>query len=73
MISGYTNEQFTTFLYETLFNRAPDTDGLNAWLARMSAGMTKEEVVNGFTHSLEFELICKNFGIKPYVGYVEAN
>ena len=73
MISGYTNEQFITFLYETLFSRAPDTDGLNAWLARMSAGMTKEGVVNGFTHSLEFELMCKNFGIKPYVGYVEAN
>ena len=69
IISKYTNEQFITFLYKTLFNRAPDSGGLNAWLARMSAGMTKEGVVNGFTHSLEFELICKNFGIKPYLGY----
>lgn len=68
-ISGYTNKEFITFLYKALFNRVPDTNGLNAWLARMSAGMTKEEVVNGFTHSLEFELICKNFGIMPYKGY----
>ena len=69
IISKYTNEQFITFLYKTLFNRAPDSGGLNAWLARRSAGMTKEGVVNGFIHSLEFELICKNFGIKPYLGY----
>ena len=64
-ISGYTNNEFITFLYKALFNREPDSDGLNAWLARTSAGMTKEEVVNGFTHSLEFEMICKYFGIKP--------
>ena len=69
-ISGYTNTEFITFLYKALFNRKPDTDGLNAWLTRMSSGMTKEEVVNGFTHSLEFELICKNFGIMPYKGYI---
>jgi len=69
IISGYANTEFITFLYKALFNRAPDTGGFNAWLARMGAGVTKEEVVNGFTHSLEFELICKNFGIKPYQGY----
>jgi len=72
IISGYTNTAFVTFLYKTLFNREPDKDGLNAWLARINGGMTKEEVVNGFTHSLEFELICKNFGIKPYPNYTET-
>jgi len=35
----------------------------------MAAGMSKEEVVNGFTRSLEFELLCEYFGIKPYPGY----
>lgn len=68
-ISGYTNNEFITFLYKALFNRAPEEYGFNAWLDRMVAGMTKEEVVNGFTHSLEFEPICKNFGIKPYPNY----
>ena len=66
IISNYTNEQFVTFLYKALFNREPDLYGFNAWLARMGAGMSKEGVVNGFTHSLEFELLCKNFSIKPY-------
>jgi len=59
IISNYTNEQFVTFLYKALFNREPDLYGFNAWLARMGAGMSKEGVVNGFTHSLEFELLCK--------------
>jgi hypothetical protein len=39
----------------------------------MNAGMTGEEVVNGFTHSPEFEPICTYFGIKPYPGYVETD
>jgi hypothetical protein len=72
-ISDYTNEQFITFLYKALFNRAPEEYGFNAWLARMNAGMTGEEVVNGFTHSPEFEPICTYFGIKPYPGYVETD
>lgn len=53
-ISDYTNEQFIEFLYQALFNRGPDSDGLNNWLTLMSAGMTKEEVVNCFTNCLEF-------------------
>jgi hypothetical protein len=56
-ISGYTNEQFIKFLYEALFNREADAGGYNNWLTHMSAGMTKEEVVNCFTHSLEFEFL----------------
>ena len=72
-ISDYTNEQFITFLYKALFNRAPEEYGFNAWLAHMNAGVTGEEVVNGFTHSPEFEPICTYFGIKPYLGYVETD
>ena len=68
-VSGYTNEQFITFLYKIIFNRLPDPDGLNSWLTNMSAGMTKEEVVNNFGHSTEFESLCEYFGIKPYSGY----
>ncbi len=64
IISNYTNEQFITFLYQTLLNREPDPDGLNTWLTRMSAGMTKERVVNAFTDSVEFKNICGLFGLK---------
>ncbi len=70
MISEYTNSEFIIFLYRILFNREPGTDGFNAWLSRMNAGMTIEDVVNGFTHSTEFENLCNLFGIVPYPGYV---
>jgi hypothetical protein len=69
-ISGYTNEQFITFLYKALFNRAPEEYGFNTWMTLMNAGMTREEVVNGFTHSEEFVNICNAFGFIPYKGYV---
>ncbi|MCL4378438.1 MAG: DUF4214 domain-containing protein [Actinobacteria bacterium] len=69
MISGLTNEQFITLLYRALFVREPDADGFKAWLDRMNAGMTKEEVVNGFTHSQEFVNLCNEFGVTPYAGF----
>jgi len=56
-ISGYSNEQFIKFLYQALFNREADTEGFNNWLEAMNSGMTKAEVVNAFTHSLEFEFL----------------
>jgi len=71
-ISDYTDEEFITFLYRVLFNRAPEDYGFNAWLARMNAGMTREEVVDGFTHSEEFINLCKEFGIMPYEGYIST-
>ncbi|MEA2016390.1 MAG: DUF4214 domain-containing protein [Actinomycetota bacterium] len=72
-ISDYTNEEFITFLYKALFNREPGTDGYNAWLTRMSAGMTKEEVVDRFVHGEEFVNLCNTFGITPYEGYVDTS
>jgi len=56
-ISDYSNEQFIKFLYRALFNREADNEGLNNWLALIDAGMTKADVVNAFTHSLEFEFL----------------
>lgn len=72
-ISDYSNEEFVKFLYKAMFNREPEADGFNAWLSRMEASMTREEVVSGFIHSLEFEPICKYFGVKPYPGYTETD
>jgi hypothetical protein len=56
-ISGYTNEEFVKFLYQALFNRKSESSGLDNWLTAMNAGMTKTEVLNSFTHSLEFEFL----------------
>jgi hypothetical protein len=69
-ISDYTNSEFILFLYKVLFDREPGDDGYNAWLSIMNAGMTREEVVIGFTHSTEFVSLCNQFGIIPYPGYI---
>ena len=68
-ISGYTNSEFIMFLYEVFFDREPSQDNYNIWLSRMNAGMTREIVVIGFTHSDEFISLCNQFGIVPYIGY----
>lgn len=65
-ISQYSNEQFITFLYKSLFNRLPDSQGYNDWVLTMNEGMDKEEVLINFCHSPEFENICTYFNIEPY-------
>jgi parallel beta-helix repeat protein len=69
-ISDYTSEEFITFLYRVLFDRAPEDYGYNAWLDRMAAGMTREEVVDRFVHGEEFVNLCILFGIMPYEDYI---
>ena len=72
-IAEYSNEEFVTFLYRALFNREPEEEGFNAWISRMTDGMTREEVVERFTRSEEFVNLCNMFGITPYAGYTEDN
>jgi hypothetical protein len=56
-IAAYSNEEFIEFLYQAIFCRDADSGGLSNWLTHMSAGMTREGVVNGFIYSLEFEYL----------------
>jgi len=65
LTAGDTNEQFITSLYRLIFDRTPDTGGLKSWLSNMSAGMTKEEVINYFTSSAEFISLYTEYGVKP--------
>ena len=46
---------FTTDLYKTFFNRAPDGPGLQFWIGQMSNGMPREVVLTSFQHSAEFK------------------
>jgi hypothetical protein len=41
-------ETFITSVYEGLFNRAPDTGGLNYWQADLSANLNSPEAVGAF-------------------------
>lgn len=64
-IADYSDSEFIKFLYNAIFNRDPEELGYQAWVDRMASGMTKEEVVLGFTQSDEFIKLCESFNIMP--------
>jgi beta-glucanase (GH16 family) len=47
------NTGFVTQLYENALHRAPDTGGLNAWVAELNSGVSRAQVVLGFSDSAE--------------------
>jgi hypothetical protein len=65
-----TNPQFITLVYNNVLGRAPDTAGFNHWLALLQGGMSRGEMMLGFTDSAEFQLQTKNnvFVIMMYEG-----
>ena len=48
------NGQFLTLLYENVLDRAPDPGGYAAWLNALNNGMSREQVVLGFSDGAEF-------------------
>jgi len=49
------NAEFVTLLYNNVLGRKPDTTGLANWTDRLDSGaMSRAEVVQGFSESLEF-------------------
>ncbi len=62
---GTTDEAYLRVLYTAFFNRDPDTTGLNLWLDEMNTGMSRAEILNGFTGAQEFINLCAGYGITP--------
>lgn len=48
------NEAFVELLYQNVLNRAADSGGLAAWTGALNNGMSREDVVLGFSESQEF-------------------
>ena len=48
------NSAFTTLLYNNVLHRAPDATGLAAWVNALNAGMSRTDVVVGFSDSAEY-------------------
>jgi len=60
------NEDFVTILYRAFFEREPDPDGYDGWMNFINGGASRQEVLNGFIYSPEFENLCNTYGIAPY-------
>ena len=60
---GLSDEEFVENLYLAMFGRPSDADGKYNWLYGLKNGMTRDEVFAGFANSIEFDNICKSYGI----------
>ena len=59
-------EEFVTILYRALFGREPDPRGYAVWVNYLSGGASRQDVLEGFIHSQEFENLSNGYGIVPY-------
>ncbi len=48
------NAAFVTLLYNNVLGRDPDASGLASWIAQLDTGLSRPEVVRGFSQSPEF-------------------
>ncbi|MGM0367975.1 MAG: DUF4214 domain-containing protein [Actinomycetota bacterium] len=65
-ISGYSNMEYVTFLYNALFDRAADSEGLDSWVNAISDGMSWMEVAEHFCESSEWAELCESYSVEPY-------
>lgn len=57
------SEAYVETLYQTFFDRNPDADGKEGWLDALDRGMSREEVLHGFSRSEEFAKLVSSFGL----------
>jgi hypothetical protein len=72
--AGKNNAQFVTDLYNTFFNRVPDSGGFNFWMGQIAGGLPREVALLSFMFSPEFrafaEAIFGNTAARPEVDMV---
>lgn len=60
---GLSDEAYIQVLYWTFLDRPYDQQGYDYWINKMNNGMTRDEVLKGFSYSKEFLDIQKSFGL----------
>ncbi|MBR5917739.1 MAG: DUF4214 domain-containing protein [Lachnospiraceae bacterium] len=60
---GLSDDDFVENLYLAIMGRPSDPEGKEYWLYALSKGMTRDEAFAGFVNSVEFDGICKKYGI----------
>lgn len=59
--SNSSNGDFITSIYNNILSRDPDEGGYNYWLEQMNAGMSKADVLAGFSESAENKIAVIGF------------
>lgn len=60
---GHDDETYVKLLYRTFLDREYDEAGLADWTERLRQGITRDEVLAGFSGSEEFAKIMESFGL----------
>ncbi|HWS23841.1 MAG TPA: DUF4214 domain-containing protein, partial [Anaerolineales bacterium] len=55
------NAEFVTLLYDNVLHRTPDAGGYSYWMEQLSSGMTRENVLIGFSESTENKVALMAF------------
>ena len=60
------NKEYIIRIYQSILMRTPDAEGLDYWVNRLKSGTSRKDVIIEFTHSVEYQNMCKKIGIKNY-------
>lgn len=63
MSKDLSDDEYLDILYNTFLGRPADQAGLDSWKGHLANGMTRDDVLDGFTHSREFTTICVSYRI----------
>ncbi|MEE9396494.1 MAG: DUF4214 domain-containing protein [Methylococcales bacterium] len=66
VILQLSDSDFIYTLYETLFDRSPDQDELNAWTQELEFGKLREMVVYDFLRNQEFDYLVSSFDVVAF-------
>ena len=58
-----TDDEFVETLYQAFFNRDSDAAGKQGWLTELQRGVTRAQVIDGFSGSAEFAALAAAYGI----------
>ncbi|MBO4785380.1 MAG: DUF4214 domain-containing protein, partial [Lachnospiraceae bacterium] len=60
---GLDDSAFVDSLYRSMMDREADEEGKNYWMDKLANGTSREEVFLGFAKSVEFNNLCKRYGV----------
>ena len=56
-------EDYVEILYETFLDRASEPEGKSYWIRKLEAGMSPNDVMEGFSRSQEFAGLLAGYGL----------
>ena len=62
------NSEFVTLIYDNVLHRTPDAGGYSYWMEQLSSGMTRENVLIGFSESTENKVALMAFDMDGNMG-----